>query len=40
MFKEGSAKVLPAYNWHKCVLNLVTVEQRLVEKQKDSAIIV
>lgn len=40
VFKEGSAKVLPACNWHKCVLDLVTMEQRLVKRQKHSAIIV
>ena len=40
VFKEGSAKILPACNWDKCVLDLVTVEKCLVKKQKYFAIIV
>lgn len=40
VFKEGSTKILPAFNRDKCILDLVTVEKCLVKKQKDSAIIV
>lgn len=34
VLEESSSKVLPACYWHKCVLDLVTVEQCLVRKQR------
>lgn len=36
VLKEGRAKILPASNWHKCILDLVTVEQCLVKRQQFS----